>query len=96
MGSDDNCIEWFTGAKKVGVTFSQRKWITKLKKYAKDYPDDVNVLAENEDGSIYAHVPLSWVKLSPPKKGREFTEEERAQAAERLRIAREKKKNGKN
>jgi len=88
----DNVFEWYTGEKVAGVTFSQRKWINKVKKYAEDYPDDVVIEAENDDGSIFAKIPVSWFKMSPPKKGREFTEEEKAAAAERLALAREKRK----
>ena len=87
----DNCMEWTTGAKRGSVTFSQRKWVSKILKYAEDYPEDIKIEFQNKDGSVYAHVPISWFKLSPPRKGREFTEEEREAAAERLRVAREKK-----
>ena len=89
---EDNVFEWITGNKKGSVTFSQKRFITKLKKYAKDYPNDVDIVAENDDGSICAHVPVSWFKFSPPRKGREFTEEEKLAAAERMRLAREKKR----
>lgn len=88
----DNVFEWYTGEKVAGVTFSQRKWINKVKKYAEDYPDDVVIEAENDDGSIFAKIPVSWFKMSPPKKGREFTEEEKAAIAERFALAREKRK----
>ena len=89
---EDNCFEWTLGDKYGYVTFSQRKFISKLKKYAKEY-SEVTILAENDDGSIYAKVPVTWFKFSPPKKGREFTEEEKAAVAERMRNAREKRKN---
>ena len=36
----------------------------------------------NEDGSICAHVPVSWLRISPP---RQYTEEQRQQMGERLR-----------
>lgn len=87
----DNCLEWITGQKKASVTFSQRKYVTKLKKYAEKYPEEIKVIAENNDGSICAHVPLSWVKFSPPRKGREMSDEEKAAVAERLLEARKKK-----
>jgi hypothetical protein len=84
----ENAIEWINGDKEVWVSFSQRKFITKLKKYAKS---NSIYIYENKDGSVYAKIPLSWVKISPPRKGREFSEEEKVEAAERLRIAREKR-----
>lgn len=91
----DNCFEWYTGEKRVSVTFSQRKYVNKLKKYAEKYPDEIEIVKENQDGSIFAHIPISWVKFSPPRQGREFTDEERAEAAERMRKAREKKNGNK-
>lgn len=89
----DNCMEWLTGDKVGAVTFSQKRWVSKLLKYAEDYPEDVEIIAQNPDGSVFAHVPISWFKFSPPRKGREMTDEEKAAAAERLREAREKKAN---
>lgn len=88
----DNCMEWLTNQKIGAVTFSQRKFVTKIKKYAEQYPKDIKIIAENEDGSIFAHVPVSWFKFSPPRKGREYTEEEKAEAANRLKKVREGKK----
>jgi len=86
----DNVFEWYTGEKMATVTFSQKKWVNKLKKYAEN-DKDIEIIAENDDGSIVAHVPVSYFKFSPPRKGREFTEEEKAAAAIRLAKAREKK-----
>ena len=87
----DNCFEWILGETTASVTFSQKKFVNKLKKLAKQYPDNVEIIAENEDGSICAHVPVSWFKFSPPKKGREFTDEEKQAAAERMLKARNAK-----
>lgn len=87
----DNCMEWITGSKTGSITFSQKRWVNKLLKYAEEYPEDVKILARNEDGSVFAHVPVSWFKFSPPRKGRELTEEEKAIAAERMRAMRDKR-----
>ena len=88
----ENNIEWYTGDDRVTLSFSQKKYVSKIKKYAKNNPE-VDIVAESLDGSICAHLPLSWIKISPPRKGREFTEEERLAAAERLKVARESKAN---
>lgn len=88
----DNCMEWLTGQRIGAVTFSQKRWINKIKSYAKDYPDEIKIIAEDPNGTIYAHVPISWFKFSPPRKGREFSEEEKSAAAERLKNARNKKR----
>lgn len=86
---DDNVIEFFSNSKTASVTFSQKKWINKIKKYAEKH-SDVEIIAENDDGSIFAHIPIKWVKISPPRQ-REMTDEERAKAAERLKKARDSK-----
>lgn len=91
----ENNIEWYTGDKTVTLSFSQKKYVSKILKAAKDN-SDIDIVAQNEDGSICAHVPLSWIKISPPRKGREFSDEERAMAAERLKVAREIRKNKEN
>ena len=87
----ENNIEWYTGDKTVTLSFSQKKYVSKILKAYKNNPD-IDIVAQNEDGSICAHIPLSWIKISPPRKGREFSDEERAMAAERLKVAREKRK----
>lgn len=87
----DNSMEWLTGQKIGAVTFSQKRMVNKIIKYAEEYPNDIEIIRINDDGTVYAHVPISWFKLSPPRKGREFTDEEKAEAAERLRVARKKK-----
>lgn len=92
-GCIDNCFEWLLNEKTASVTFSQKRYVNKLKRYAKDYPDDVKIIAENSDGSVFAHVPVSWFKFSPPRQGREMTNEEKSAAAERLRNARSNRKN---
>ena len=89
-GCIDNAFEWFTGDKVAVVTFSQKKWVNKLKKYAEEYPDEVQVVVENGDGSLVGKVPASWFKFSPPRK-RELTDEQRSAMAERLANARKKK-----
>lgn len=72
---EENCIEWLTNEDVVSVTFSQRKFKNKIKKLAEKYPDEVKIIAENKDGSIFAHIPLSWIKISRPKEVSEKSKE---------------------
>lgn len=60
----ENVIEWETGNRKVSVTLSQKKYITRVKQMAKKYPDEVKILAQNKDGSIFARLPLKALKLN--------------------------------
>ena len=59
----ENVIEWITGDDTISVTLSQKRHINKVKSLAKKYPDRVQILAENKDGSIFAHLPLESLKL---------------------------------
>lgn len=60
----DNAIQWYTGDAFVSVTLSQRKYISKVRKMAEKWPESVHILHENDDGSIFARLPLKAVKLS--------------------------------
>lgn len=82
----ENCIEWLNGQDTISVTLSQGRYITKVKKLAKKYPDLVTILAENEDGSIFAHLPLKSLKLSIITP-RELGEDEKEKMRDRLKKA---------
>ena len=83
-------IEWVKGADYAGVTVpSGTAWKTKLLKLSQEYPDEVKIIAENEDGSIFAHVSVNYVKISHPRK---MSDEQREDAGKRLRKMWEEKK----
>ena len=74
----ENSIEWLNGQDTVTVSFSQKKYINKVKKLAEKHPESVVILAENDDGSIFAHLPIKAVKLSIiTRKDEELSDEER-------------------
>jgi adenylate kinase family enzyme len=77
---NENVIEWLTGSDTVLVTFSQKKYVNKIKKLA-ETREDVVIETENKDGSILARLPLKYIKITPP---RVMTEEQRNQVRERL------------
>ena len=83
----ENGIEWVTGDKEIACSFSQKKYVNKVKSLAKKFPDQVKVI-ENEDGSVFAKLPLSAFKLSISS--RVFTDEEREAVAMRLKTGKEK------
>ena len=60
----ENAIEWLTGDDTISVSLTQKKYINKVKKLAIKHPNLVSILAENIDGSIFAHLPLKALKLS--------------------------------
>ena len=60
----ENLIEWMTGQDTVTVTFSQKKYVNRIKRMSKKYPEKVIIEAENDDGSITAKIPLKAVHLT--------------------------------
>lgn len=77
------------------ATFStdEAKWIRRITALSKTHPDEVKIIytPEQNHGTLYAHVPKSWMKISPPRKV-SFTEEQRLAASERMTKARAAKK----
>lgn len=71
---------------------SEKKWINKILKLHAKNPDEVKIIHYPEEnyGMIYAEIPKSWLKVSPPRQTN-YTDEQRAAMAERLAAAREKK-----
>lgn len=72
---------------------NEQRWITHIKRLAEKHPDKCVILSqpEDNDGVIYARMPTSWLYIRPPVK-REMTDEQRAESAERLRLARQRAK----
>lgn len=83
----ENCIEWLNGQDTISVTLSQGRYINRVKELAEKYPEKVQILHVNEDGSIFAHLPLKSLKLNIIP-AREMGEEEKIKARERLKKAR--------
>lgn len=84
--NNENVIEFLRGATTATVSFSQGRFISKIKKLAEKYPDEVEIVAENKDGSIVAHIPTRYIKISSNKI--EMSEEERKAIGERLNMHR--------
>ena len=60
----ENVIEWITGDKRVTVSLTQKRFINRVKMLAEKYPEDVEIVAENRDGTICAHLPLKALHLT--------------------------------
>ena len=84
------CIEWIKGNDYAGVTVPSGTALkSKLMRYAQERPDEVKLMAENKDGSALFHIPISYVKVSPPRK---VSEAQREAAGERFRKMWEEKR----
>lgn len=86
VNNNENCIEFLNNQHQITVSFCMPKWIKKVKKLKEEYPDDVKIIAENNDGSICAKLPAKFLKISAPRK---VSEEQRQAASERFRKLRE-------
>ena len=78
---EENVIEFIKNSNRMTLSLSQGKWITKVKKLKEKYPTEVDII-ENKDGTILAHMPVSYLHLSNSK--RELTEAQRNELAKRL------------
>ena len=71
---------------------SDRTWITKMDKLVEKSPNLFEVIAETDYGKTY-RFPKRLISIRSSIVTREFTDEQRQLAAERLRNAREQKRN---
>ncbi|WP_081332700.1 helix-turn-helix domain-containing protein [Eisenbergiella tayi] len=78
---NENCIEWHKDQVQATLTLSQRRTISRVEKLAATRPEECQIIARNPDGSVYAHIPVSWIRINPK---RELTEEQREEMAGRL------------
>ena len=71
----ENAIEWLKGRKTATVTLAGGTALnTRVKKLAKSKPDKCQIRDTNENGTIVAHIPVSWIRINPEL---ELTEEQR-------------------
>ena len=59
----ENAIEWFMGDDFMLCTFSQKKYINKVKRYLAQNPSFDGKLIENQDGSIVVRLPLKLLGI---------------------------------
>lgn len=72
----------------------ERRYITKIHKLAKKYPEQVRIIAEpeNNDGCIYCELPTSWLQIRPPRK-LDLTDEQREELSVRMAKMQEHNRN---
>lgn len=84
-GVTENVIEFLRNQDRATVTLCQPRFITRIRKLAEEYPAECQIVVENKDGSIMAHIPTKWIKFNPPL---QLSEEQRKAMAERMRSVR--------
>ncbi len=55
---------------------------SKLKYFNEKNPEEVKIIQENKDGSIFAHIPVNYIKISPPRK---ISDEQKEAASKRFK-----------
>ena len=65
-GNVENVIEFVKDSERAAVTFCQGRYKSRIKKLAAERPEECEILAENKDGTLLAHISVEWVKISPP------------------------------
>lgn len=89
----ETAIERVQGTNYCTVFTAEKKFINSLNCLKDQYPDEVEILTINEDGSMVAHVPYSWLKFVKPPAKREYTDEQKQAMAERMSKARKAREN---
>ena len=80
--SEENSIEWIRDSKTATLSLTQRRTITRVKRLAEKHPEECKILAENKDGSLYAKIPVEWIRINPTI---DLTDEERQRRAEQMK-----------
>ena len=60
-------ITWMKGEEEVMVYFPKGKECDRVKWYAENYPDEVEIHETDSDGRIVASLPKSYIKIFRPK-----------------------------
>lgn len=79
----------YTDDKVMRVSTDEKKMINRILKFAKERPDEVEIIRypEENDGCLYAKCPASYLKITPPLR-RNITEDQRIEFAQRMKLAR--------
>lgn len=79
----ENAIEFLNGQKTATVTLYRGRLQNRILRLAEERPDEVAVICrpEENNGFLFAHIPVKWLRIQPPK---QMSEEQREKAKERL------------
>ncbi len=95
--NNENCIEWLSGEHYAVVTYTERKWIARIKKLYEQRKDEFKYFRVNLDGSVCAKIPKKWIKnnpgslIDPNKPKRQMSEEHKQKVLAAFAAGRKKK-----
>lgn len=86
MQQDIDTVFNYCEKDKAFFSSNEQKWIARIQKLARLYPDDVHIIALPKDnyGVIYAQLPPSWLFVGPKRKSG-MTDEQKLVASERMK-----------
>lgn len=85
-------INWLKGGEYAEITAPASTALkNKLLRLKEERPDEVTHVIENKDGSMVCHVPVRWIRVSPPRK---VSEEQGEAARQRFAEIRERMRSG--
>ena len=58
MENRENCIEFISSEKTATITFTQQKYINRIKRLHNERPEDFKFFIEHKDGSVCAKIPI--------------------------------------
>lgn len=84
-GTAENTIEFVKHSARATVTFSQPRYITRIKKLAEKHPEECEIVAidrvAGEGETLCAHIPTAWIRIKPVK---DLTDEQKEELAKRF------------
>lgn len=78
----ENVIEFIKDEKRATVSFSQGRYKSRIRELAKKHPEECQIIAENRDGSMCAHIPVDWIRINPSL---ELTDEQKERRSEKMK-----------
>jgi len=88
----ETSVEFITGDSYLVFSTNEYKYINRARKLMEAHPNEVEVVCDDPRFGITVRLPVSWFQMPRPKrKGREMTDEERAQMSARLKEYRDAK-----
>ena len=88
----ETVYEHMSGNPTFTVTAEERWSCGMIRRLSEKYPEEVKIIAQNQDGSILAHLPFEWMRIVPKRKLGPLSEERRLANVERLARYRASKK----
>ena len=82
----DITVDYFD--KKAYIYTCHQATKNKINALSKAHPEEA-VIEKTDEHGVFAHAPINWIKIQPPRKSQPITEEKRQLLIDRLKKRRE-------